>query len=218
MSCASLALSPFHSTTGTSMSDDRSAGGGDQPPAKKQKRGDDDEDETTTEKFGGPIEDETTALQKLEQVGFDPDLLQIEYDIEVTDSVTWSHTPMEYFCRVGDLPMCRFLLSKGVATTGGREDDDEYEYWFPMLAAARGGHLDVCKWLCQFGARADLGGVNELGQTPLMWVCRRDSTHKSSAPYRNASGYFEVGKWLILEGAISDKDPGMSSDNSCGEI
>ena len=118
------------------MSDDSSAGGGDQPPAKKLKRSDDDEDETTTEKFGGPIEDEATALQKLEQAGIDPDLLQIEYDVEVTDSITWIQTPMEYFCRVGDLPMCRYLLSKGVATTGGREDDDEYEYWFPMLAAA----------------------------------------------------------------------------------
>jgi len=121
------------------------------------------------------------------------------YDIEVTDEVTWSHTPMEYFARIGDLPMCRFLLSEGAATTS------EYEYWFPMLAAARGGHLNVCKWLCQFDAREDMHAINSFGHTPLVWVCRRDSILKQSAPHRNASGYFEIGKWLILEGALSNQ-------------
>ena len=112
--------------------------------------------------------------------------------------------------------MCRYLLSKGVATTGGEPegrgdvDGNQYtdEYWFPMLAAARGGHLEVCKWLDEFGAHEDLGSINEYGQSPLMWVCRRDSKANHSVPHINASGYFEVGKWLILKGAVSDEESG----------
>ena len=191
-------------------------GGADQPPVKKLKHGDDTE--TGTNKFGGPVEDEATARKKLKEVGFDPDNVNDvrtyafdpaqEWDL-------WTAAPMGHFCRAGDLPMCRYLLAKGASITkacdsddendddddhdddddSDDDDDDEAKYCsFPMMAAVRGGQLDVCKWLYNYGAASGVSRRLQLF-----------GNHKSSLWFAARSGdegYFEIGKWLILKGAL----------------
>ena len=168
-----------------------SIGGADQPPVKKLKRGD---DETGTINIGGPMEDEATARKKLEEVGFDPEKVNRTkmrpFDQEMPYT-TWQTSPMTHFCRAGDLPMCRFLLAKGASITKASDDG----WWFPMIAAVRGGQLHVCKWLLDNGAASDVG--------------RRVGNDRSSLWYATRSGdekYFEIGKWLILNGALSVSD------------
>ena len=64
------------------------------------------------------MEDEATARSKLEEAGFDPDA-----SLNESALVNGSRgglaliTPMIYFCRRGDVPMCQYLLSKGATTT-----------------------------------------------------------------------------------------------------
>lgn len=173
-------------------------GGADQPPAKKLKSGDDTET-GTVDKFGGSIEEEATALKKLKEAGFDPEKVNrtqiIAFDQKLPH-ITWQASPMVHFCRAGDLPMCRFLLAKGASITKASDDG----WWFPMVAAVRGGQLHVCKWLLDNGAASNVG--------------RRFGNDRSSLWYATRSGdekYFEVGKWLILNGAlrVSDGNEGM---------
>ena len=190
-----------------SMSNVDIAGGADQPPVKKLKRGD---DEPGTINVGGPMEDEETARKKLEALEFDPDKVNDAktYGFRPVNEMhldCWTATPMAHFCRAGDLPMCRYLLSRGASTTkGGFDDDDE---WFPMMAAARGGQLDVCKWLYSCGAASDVS----------RHFLMRDGDSLAPLWYATRSGdkrYFEVGKWLILKGALH----GSEGNSNEGEM
>ena len=74
----------------------------------------------------GPMEDEETAKQKLEEAGFRPDNFTEE---EKTED-EYFMSPMIHFCFTGDLRMCRFLLTKGASTTESCEDGS----WFPLMA------------------------------------------------------------------------------------
>ena len=166
-------------------------GGADQPPVKKLKSGEDGE--TGTINVGGPVEDEDTARKKVKEVGFDPEKINDAKDCMLSSRggvmEIWPATPLAYFCRAGDLPMCRYLLSKGASIT--KASHGYHGWWFPMMAAVRGGQLHVCKWLHEHGAASDVG--------------RRGANNRSSLWHATRSGgekYFEIGKWLILKGAI----------------
>ena len=99
--------------------------------------------------------------------------------------------PITYFCRIGDLEMCRYLLSKGASTTATSRDT----WWFPMYAAGFGGQLHVCKWLYDHGAEDDAGRRNTGIYTPL-----RCAVSSSQACCR----------WFILKGVLSlDDKPGV---------
>ena len=42
---------------------------------------------------------------------------------------------------------------------------------FPMLRACEKGELDVCKWLHNNGAAADITKANDVGRTPMVIAC-----------------------------------------------
>lgn len=158
------------------------------PPAKKQRRELD---------LGGPMEDEFTARNKLEEAGFDPD--NIEAPVSRRRYEEWGNiSSMSYFCFKGDLPMCRYLLSQGASTTKG---SGSVPWDFPMMMAARGGRLEVCKFLYDHGAensirRAAKGSDGRM-LDPLFYTCRSSDEN-----------HINVGKWLIIKGAISAADDG----------
>ena len=149
----------------------------------------------------GPVEVEETAREKMEEAGFDPDdvtkecelnvdLLEARGLLEAVGTMMYAPKlhPMTYCCRVGDLKMCRYLLSKGASTTATGTDGT----LFPMFAAANGGHLDVCKWLYVHGAEEDIGRRND-DYTPLGFA-----------------GSQACCRWFVLKGVLSLGDkPGF---------
>ena len=149
------------------------------PPAKKHKCDEDLID------FGGPVEDEATARMKLEEAGFDPDDLNKRSG---RSKLIHNIHPMSHFCLEGDLRMCRYLLSKDASTsTKG--------WYFPMMTAAMGGKLDVCKWLYDHGADDDTRRLvpgADGDASALFYACRS-----------SGEDHINVGKWLILKGALS---------------
>ena len=79
--------------------------------------------------------------------------------------VTQWFTPLIHFCFTGNLLLTKILFLISADCTELSEDF----YWFPMLAAAQGRHLDICKWLFVFGgdAKYQINKETSCGDTPL---------------------------------------------------
>ena len=179
--------------------------GGDRP-AKKQKQ------HNEIVAFGGPMDDEETARRKLEEVGFDPDRPVDSTSVIEVEGYPDGYLPMPYFCIAGDLMMCRYLLSKGASTTQGWVDDYDDDdisrggnlYCSPMYAAAHGGHLEVCKWLYEYGARGDIRKSNRIYFSPLYAALfgRKD----------------QVCRWLILNEALCPNNDGVVCKDRIREV
>ena len=154
---------------------------------------------------GGPVEDDEVARQKMrdaevyerrgdntfgDYAGFDPDNVA---DIKI---FYWDGKgyikPMGYFAQKGDLLMMRWLYVNGADT----RDVDLFIY-FPMFAAARRGHLDVCKWLFDHGAAKDI--KRRTRENPGR---RRSPLH---ATFRRSTQR-GLSRWLILNGALCKDD------------
>ena len=166
--------------------------------------------------LGGTIEDEETAKQKLSDAGFDLD------DPDVFSSYSWGRrpgrnrswyvTPIFHFCAAGDLKMVRYLVSKGIptvradASSDDDDDDDDVDsidtdLRSPMQMALRNGHVHVCEWLFEHGAREEVqndayvvgyvGYVNLLRTAFNAWKEGRGSN---------------TPRWLVLNGALSNHD------------
>ena len=73
-----------------------------------------------------------------------------------------------------------------------------------MYAAALGGHLEICKWLCDHGARGDIRMVNDGYYSPL-YVATRGIHYgeDESGPFR------QICRWLILNEALCPNDDGV---------
>ena len=127
------------------------------------------------------MENETTARSKLKDAGFDPDAS--------VDDVKYGVTPMIYFCRKGDIPVCQYLRSKGASTTG--HSASTYRN-FPMLSAVWADGLEMCKWLYENGAQSDVRRENRSGRTPLRVAA--------------ANNKDELVRWLVLHGALCADD------------
>ena len=184
------------------MSSDESVGGGGgagEPKLKKRRTDDREHD--------GPVEDEETARKKMKEAGFDPDDVTKECELSedardpigVDDDLGYELMhPITYFCRIGDLKMFRYLLSKGASTTTTSTNG----WWFPMYTAAIGGHLDVCKWLYNHGAEQDVGrrnGRTANGYSPLSCAVSEYSIDRTN-----------TSRWFILKGVLSlDDKPGI---------
>jgi len=72
--------------------------------------------------------------------------------------------------------------------------ENKIRYWFPMLAAAEGGHLDICQWLFEYGgdAKYQINKETNDGDTPLRasyqaWRWGRDNGGKTC-------------RWLVQNG------------------
>ena len=161
----------------------------------------------------GPIEDEETARQKMRDAkvghgpwkgsrkvgkrsGFDPNnvtdpLQSSEYD----DEDMFKMTPMGYFATEGDLPMMRWLYSKGASTR-----DENVGFYFPMYCAATHGHLNVCKWLYDHGAAQD---IKRRTQAACVASVNGISPLRGSSIF---SDHQELTRWLILRGALCAED------------
>ena len=187
-------------------------------PSKKQKR-DETEAAMLMASLGGPMEEEATARKKLQDAGFDPDSPRLLR--AVIPSGGWYDNAMARFCRVGDLKMCRYLLFKGASATQTWNDDDDDDdedddsdddvdantICSPMYAAALGGNLDICKWLCQHGGRGDIRNVNRYWTSPMQ------ATVTYTAPWFANSIRIrrqrETYRWLILNEALCPNDDGI---------
>ena len=192
------------------MSSDASvgdAGVAGEPQPKKRRT--DDRDGGGEFQHDGPVEDEETAREKMEEAGFDPNDVTKEcrlsrrafeamnFEAMNNENADCTMHPMSYFCRIGDLKMCRYLLSKGASTTA----TSTCGTWFPMYTAAIGGHLDICKWLYDHGAEEDIGRRS----TDNYW---RNAGHYS--PLQAAGPSQACCRWFILKGVLSlDDKPGV---------
>ena len=156
---------------------------------------------------GGPMYDEATARKMLREavlvdpefgeltIGFDPEDTALDngyYVCERTfEGIGVIVTPMTYFARKGDLKMCRYLASRGASTTrapGGFKT----RKWFPLYAAAYGGHLNVCKFLFANGAKSEIRRANKCGFTPLATAALNE--------------HHALIRWLVLGGALCAND------------
>lgn len=132
-----------------------------------------------------------------EVIGFDPDALDDVYVVNDGDTFEGVEiTAMIYFAQKGDEKMCRYLLSRGASTTESSrsQDPDTDPRVFPMYVAAGEGHLAICKFLHENGARGD-----------VRRNCLREG---SSTPFHEAArwDHHEVVRWLTLNGALCADD------------
>ena len=115
---------------------EESAVTGDDPPQSKKQKSEGALD------LGGPMEDEESARQKLEKAGFDPGA--VNEAVYVTDEVwahyedgeeadEWEATPLIYFCRAGDVKMCRYLIAKGASITKFSDKGSGHRYMLPHI-------------------------------------------------------------------------------------
>ena len=155
---------------------------------------------------GGPIEDDKIARRKMRKArvreilwvnrtpgefdGFDPNNVA---DVKRTSATSKMSEvkPTGYFAGIGHLPMMRWLYVNGADTR-----DVDVAINFPMYKAALRGHLRVCKWLFQHGAAGDIKRRAGNGRTPLC----------ASFFYSSTSEQRNVGRWLILNGALCKDD------------
>ena len=198
------------------MSDQPGSNADRAPQSKRQKRGDGVE-----EAFGGPMYDEATARKMLKEVvlvsaenaedgeaviGFDPDDTALDnlYFVDDGNFEGMEVTPMVYFAQMGDIKMCRYLVSRGASTTAA----DDRNVFFPLYAAVSEDQLDVCKVLYESGAQNDVRRRNNYDQ-----MCYGDQDQFYWTPFTAAAyhGYTQVLRWLVLHGALC-------ADNSSEDV
>jgi len=99
--------------------------------------------------------------------------------------------PLTHFCILGNLLIVRVLFLIGADCSQLR---NRGPYRFPMLAAAHCDHLDICKWLFEYGgdAKYQINTEDVFGDTPLRmsyttWDDGEDKDVKTS-------------RWLLLNG------------------
>ena len=196
-----------------------SSSDGDQPVAKRQK---------TYEADGfGPVEDDKTAREKLQEAGFDPDdvhTARSDLVPPLNPLGSWYNiTPMTHFSILGDLPMCRYLYHVRGASTTAPTDDQRTEmgertahgaptrFWFPMQAAVSRNKISVAKWLFCNGAKGDVRRFNSYSNTtPFAWclsLCKREKGSEDLT-----LRHPDLAKWFILNGALDDSDGNFDAD------
>jgi len=99
-------------------------------------------------------------------------------------------TPLIYFCRTGNLLVIKVLFLIGADCTRLCER----QFWFPMLAAAHYGHLDICKWLFKYGgdAKYQINKETSDGCTPL--------SESYTAWHHGLDKVGKTCRWLLLNG------------------
>lgn len=183
-----------------------------------------DTHKSTTGDDDGPVlstvvkeDEDKKARQLLKEIEFDPNhinkvcrvknpyymITELDEEMDIPQELCWFVvTPMIYFCYVGNLTMCRYLLSRGADCT----KPSTCQVWFPLYAAALGGKLDVCRWLVRYGGltNKDIRKQNSDGFTPLC----------STIINPPGDNEIEIAMWLIRHGALfrDDTDEGDRDD------
>ena len=115
--------------------------------------------------------------------GFDPDDAALD-NVYYADFGRYEITPMIYFAKIGDVKMCRYLISRGASTTKVVNGT----FYFPMYMAAAHDHIDVCKLLYENGAQND--------------ICKKTGYNLTPFCIASICGYNQVVRWLVLNGAL----------------
>ena len=100
-------------------------------------------------------------------------ILRIKFDLKedvnkyqkIPSFIGIPFTPLIYFCKTGNLMIVRLLFLIGADCTKLCKFGDH----FPILAAAENDHLDICKWLFEYGgdAKYQINKKSSGGNTPL---------------------------------------------------
>ena len=131
----------------------------------------------------------TDARALLKEKGFDPD------DLSKTKNGLYPMSPINYYCSKGNFTMVQYLVFRCGADC---RIEDNTLGWFPMLWAASGGYLDICKLLSQDGgAHEDIRKVTRYGRSPLRTALAND--------------HFNVAHWLKRNGALSSPHDAVES-------
>ena len=137
--------------------------------------------------------EDSKAQEVLKKIGFDSEDVTQECRIGFW-SAKRSVTPMIYFSENRDFKMCRYLFSRCADCW----KTDELGCC-PMFCAAANGHVEVVEWLFHHGgAKDDVRKPNMSGNSPLFMALYND--------------YMEVGKRLILNGALFSRYNGVVID------
>ena len=121
-------------------------------------------------------------------------------------------SPLFHFQRLGNLLVIKVLLSIGA------DWFQKHGCHFPMLIAATYGHLDICKWLFEYGSDAKYQINKEdycTGDTPLS-VSYGAWLNKDSAAW--PTGWDREGKtcrWLLQNGGGQHLSPKALRSFSC---
>lgn len=161
----------------------------------------------TEAELGGPIEDEETARKKLEKAGFRRGNFTEAEPADLDSDGGWYVNPICHFAGLGDLKMCRYLLTRGATTTDDALDEEGDIEWFPMLAAAQLGMKKGCQWLYNHGAQQDISRVIYEGDCPL-GVALSPWSSFNNPPHTASNRALETARWLIFNGAIPEDREG----------
>lgn len=146
----------------------------------------------------------------------------------------WCMTPLIYFCTVGNLSMCQWLVLRHNADLLQSSSEG---YHSPMLSASQNGHLHICQWLFKFHQQITTRKISVMSSPREKYVkdksvCldivrKRNSCNFSSlsaAVGPSAGNYccdaqerrknvLKIAQFLILNGALSSStcqiDDGM---------
>ena len=120
--------------------------------------------------------------------GFDPSDPRRGKRVRMVEYSNQFATPIAYFCCLGNIQMCDWLIENTAAGEDIRKVDKDG--WTPMYWACHSGHLSSCQWLFKMGAAEDISKVNSDGYTPMGEACW--------------SGHLSICKWLYEVGASED--------------
>ena len=87
---------------------------------------------------------------------------------------------------ISDIQGYAWLKAKGFETLTSKVNGGET----PMYVACQSGNLEVCQWLFEVGAKADISTADNDGWTPVHTACK--------------SGNLELCQWLFDNGAKED--------------
>ena len=155
------------------------------------------------------------AKQELTNRGFD-----LKMDVNKNQELCYcTVTPLMHFCKFGKLLIVKVLFLIGADCTQlSKNLIDEENNWFPMITAATYGHLDICKWLFEYGGDAKYQINKEetiTGSTPLSVSYAAWLDEDSVAWLNDWDREGKTCRWLLQNGGGQHLSPRALRSFSC---